>query len=141
MRKNFKRILSALLLAIMLVGVIPFNAFAANDSEEYDWQGKWIWTSDAVPTSGQVGQFINMRKTFTLKKVPDSAVARIAVQSRYWMWINGEMVVYEGQLNMGPDKNSWYYDTVDIAPYLKEGEISSHSRCLLRTPIGKYQAD
>ena len=122
MRKNFKRILSALLLVIMLVGVIPFNTFAANDSEEYDWQGKWIWTSDAVPTSGQVGQFINMRKTFTLKKVPDSAVSRIAVQSRYWMWINGEMVVYEGQLNMGPDKNSWYYDTVDIAPYLKEGE-------------------
>lgn len=122
MRKNFKRILSTLLLIVMLVGVIPFNAFAANDSEEYDWQGKWIWTSDSAPTSGQVGQFINMRKTFTLKEIPDSAVARIAVKSRYWMWINGEMVVYEGQLNMGPDKHSWYYDTVDIAPYLKEGE-------------------
>ena len=110
-----------LLLVVMLVGVIPFNAFAANDSDEYDWQGKWIWTSDSLP-SGKDGQWVNMRKTFTLNSVPSSVEARISVDSRYWMWINGEMAVYEGQLKGGPDQHSWYYDVVDIAPYLKEGE-------------------
>ena len=85
--------------------------------EKYDCQGNWIWTSDA-PSEGQ---WINMRKTFTLKTLPDCVEAKISLDSRYWMWINGEMAVYEGQLKGGPDKHSWYYDVVDIAPFLKEG--------------------
>ncbi len=121
MNKNFKRVLSMLLLVVMLVGVIPFNAFAATDSGEYDWQGKWIWTNDYVP-SGKDGQWVNLRKTFTLNSVPAVAEARISVDSRYWMWINGEMAVYEGQLKGGPDKHSWYYDVIDLTPYLKKGE-------------------
>ena len=121
MKKNYKRFLSMLLLVVMLVGVIPFNAFAANNSGEYDWQGKWIWTNHSLP-SGKDGQWVDLRKTFTLNSVPATVEARISVDSRYWMWINGEMAVYEGQLKGGPDKHSWYYDVVDIAPFLKEGE-------------------
>ncbi len=81
-------------------------------------QSKWIWTSDA-PSEGQ---WINLRKTFTLSALPKSATARISVDSRYWLWINGEMAVYEGQLKMGPDQHSRYYDKVDLTPYLKKGE-------------------
>ena len=86
--------------------------------DKYDCQGNWIWTADA-PSEGQ---WINLRKTFNLKNVPDCVEAKISLDSRYWMWINGEMAVYEGQLKGGPDKHSWYYDVVDIAPYLKEGK-------------------
>ena len=119
MKKSVKRVLSILLLLTMLLGVLPMNVFASDNSdEEYDWQGKWIWTSDTP----SIGQWVNLRKTFTLNEVPSSVEARISIDSRYWMWINGEMAVYEGQLKGGPDKNSWYYDAVDIASYLKEGE-------------------
>ena len=83
-----------------------------------DWSGNWIWTSDA-PSEGQ---WINLRKTFVLNEVPSFALARIAVDSRYWMWINGEMAVYEGQLKTGPTLSSWYYDVVDLTPYLRNGE-------------------
>lgn len=66
--------------------------------------------------------WMNLRKTVSLDTVPDSVVAKIAVDSRYWMWINGEMVVFEGQLKRGPTPTDTYYEEVELAPYLKEGE-------------------
>ena len=118
MNKTLKRILAMLLLLTMLIGIFPTVVLANNTSGGYDWQGKWIWTSD----SPSEGQWIDLRKTFTLKELPEKAEARISVDSRYWMWINGEMVVYEGQLKGGPDTSSWYYAVVDLAPYLREGK-------------------
>lgn len=74
--------------------------------------------------SGQVGvnQWICYRKTVNLSKAADSAVARISADSKYWLWINGELVVFEGQLKRGPTPEDTYYDTVDLKPYLVEGE-------------------
>ncbi|MGB0322614.1 MAG: alpha-L-rhamnosidase C-terminal domain-containing protein, partial [Pseudohongiellaceae bacterium] len=57
-----------------------------------------------------------------LKKAPKKATARIAADSKYWLWINGEMVVFEGQLKRGPTPNDTYYDKVDLTPYLKKGD-------------------
>ncbi len=122
MKQNVKRILSTILLSTMLSGIFPMTAFASGAKKDYDWQGKWIWTSDPLPNKTGEGQWVNLRKTFTLKEIPAVAQARISVDSRYWMWVNGELVVYEGQLKMGPDQHSWYYDVVDLAPYLKVGE-------------------
>ena len=116
--------LSIVLLSTMLTGMLPAVASAADDSlsTDYDWKGQWIWTNDALPSKEVEGQWVDLRKTFTLDSIPELAEARISVDSRYWMWINGELAVYEGQLKSGPDKHSWYYDTVDLTPYLKEGE-------------------
>jgi hypothetical protein len=57
-----------------------------------------------------------------LDKVPDSAPARIAVDSKYWLWVNGEAVVFEGGLKRGPNPQDSYFDEVDLAPYLRKGE-------------------
>lgn len=38
------------------------------------------------------------------------------------MWLNDELVVFEGSLKRGPFPQGTYYDTVEIAPFLKEGE-------------------
>lgn len=48
-------------------------------------------------------------------------IANIAVDSKYWLWINGELVVFEGGLKRGPAPGATYYDRVDMAPYLKKG--------------------
>ena len=61
-------------------------------------------------------------KNVTLDKLPDELIAHISADSKYWLYINGENVVFEGSVKRGPDKNSGYYDSVDIAPYLKKGE-------------------
>ncbi len=122
-KRYLKSLVSLLVVFNMLLGIFPVHSFAKNTDNDYDWQGKWIWTSDKLPSASQKeGQWVDLRKTFTLNEIPEKAEARISVDSRYWLWINGEMAVYEGQLKMGPDVHSWYYDTVDLTPYLKKGE-------------------
>ncbi len=61
------------------------------------------------------------RKEFTLAGKPKTAIARIAVDSKYWLWVNGVMVVREGALKRGPTPTDTYFDEVDLAPYLKQG--------------------
>lgn len=56
------------------------------------------------------------------RQVPEPFEARIAADSKYWMWINDSLVVFEGGLKRGPNPEGTYYDVVDLSPYLKEGE-------------------
>ena len=72
--------------------------------------------------SNQTNQWTCYRKQFTLKEKPATAIARIAVDSKYWLWINGKLAVYEGGLKRGPNPNDTYFDRVDLAPFLKPGE-------------------
>ncbi|WP_428232799.1 alpha-L-rhamnosidase C-terminal domain-containing protein [Flavobacterium sp.] len=82
------------------------------------WEAKWITDPNCQNASNT---WYNFRKNFSLEKVPASAIAKIAVDSKYWLWINGEMVVFEGGLKRGPNPNDTYYDEVDISKYLKVG--------------------
>ena len=79
----------------------------------------WITVDDS--TRNERNTWIEFKKDLTLKKKVKKAEAKIAADSKYWLWINGQMVVFEGGLKRGPDKTSTYYDVVDIAPYLKKG--------------------
>lgn len=62
------------------------------------------------------------RKGFTMAERPTSAVARIAVDSKYWLWVNGRLVVREGGLKRGPNPQDTYFDAVDLAPHLQQGD-------------------
>ena len=85
-----------------------------------DFDGtKWISIDQSYVTSNQ---WICFRKSFDLKEKETSALLSIAVDSKYWLWINGEMVIFEGGLKRGPNHEDTYYDKVDIAPYLKKGK-------------------
>lgn len=89
--------------------------------EKSDWKAKWIWDKDNL-TEKNVWMCFN--KKVILDKVPLELIAHISAYSKYWLYINGETVVFEGSVKRGPDKNSGYYDSIDIAPFLKEGENS-----------------
>ena len=89
--------------------------------EKTDWKAKWIWDKENL-TEKNVWMCFN--KKISIDKVPEALTADISADSKYWLYINGETVVFEGSVKRGPDKNSGYYDSVDIAPYLKEGENS-----------------
>ena len=86
-----------------------------------DWIAEWIWDKDNL-TEDNVWMCFN--KKITLDNVPNELVACISADSKYWLYINGKTVVFEGNVKRGPAENSGYYDSVDIAPYLKEGENS-----------------
>src|SRR5512133_2207075 len=80
-------------------------------------QADWIWQK----TDGPANTWMAFRKGINLDKQPKSALATIAVDSKYWLWVNGEMVIFEGGLKRGPNRLDTYCDEVDLAKYLKKG--------------------
>ena len=89
--------------------------------EKNDWIAKWIWDEDNL-SENNVWMCFN--KKVSLNSVPEELIAHISADSKYWLYINGETFVFEGSVKRGPDKTGGYYDSVDIAPFLKEGENS-----------------
>lgn len=114
------RPLPALFLAIPIF-LFPCPSRAhAESTPDHAWQAQWI--GPAIPPNAQTNLWTCFRKTFTLGQKPATAIARIAVDSKYWLWINGELVVYEGGLKRGPNPDDTYFDRVDITPFLREGD-------------------
>lgn len=95
------------------------------DSEEkyLNWQANYIWIQNNDEDKKE-NEWVCFRKNFNIdnKSKIEDAVCRIAVDSKYWLYINGEIVVRDGQLKRGERGNSIYYDKVDIERYLRIGE-------------------
>ena len=89
--------------------------------EKVKWRSQWIGT-EKPSLKTPPNTWICFRKKINLEKKPQIAIARIAVDSKYWLWINGKSVVRMGQLKRGPAPDTTWYDIVDIASYLTEGE-------------------
>ncbi len=58
---------------------------------------------------------INVADTF-------NGILNIAADSKYWLFINGQVVVREGGLKRGPVPTGSYYDEVDVSDFIHEGE-------------------
>lgn len=81
----------------------------------------WIWGSD----SSSVNNWAAFRTTFDVTDVdelPTTVDARIAAETKYWLWVNGELVVFEGSVKRGPTRQDSYVDHVDLRPHLRTGE-------------------
>ena len=105
--------------------------------EAVDWKAKWIWQEDDGPANA----WVMFRRKVNVEEVPQRITANISADSKYWLWINGELVVFEGSVARGPSparpwkrmKEMWdlppeekpsntWYEEVDITSHLKEGE-------------------
>ncbi|MBT3361727.1 MAG: glycoside hydrolase [Rhodospirillales bacterium] len=102
---------------LMLIGML-LSSTAFGFDFKADWNAKWIGLTE----DSAVNTWLAYRTGVELDSVPKEVIANIACDSKYWLWINGEMAVFEGQLKRGPNSKDTYYDPVDIAPYLKRGE-------------------
>lgn len=105
-----------LLFIILLICISAAQLHAADD---FLPQTAWIGCEYSQSTPNT---WLCFRKTVQLAAVPAELTANIAVDSKYWLWINGKMVVFEGGLKRGPAPGATYYDQVNIAPYLQKGE-------------------
>ena len=112
------------------IKMIPFtNDYKIPDSipeysvisteEKTDWKAKWIWDKENLT---EKNVWMCFSKKVSLEKKPETLVADISADSKYWLYINGETVVFGGNVKRGPQKSCGYYDSIDIAPYLKNGE-------------------
>ena len=57
-----------------------------------NWSAHWVG-----PAASSTNLWLCYRKTFSLPSQPASAVARIATDSKYWLWVNGQIAVREGR--------------------------------------------
>jgi alpha-L-rhamnosidase len=99
---------------ILLICCLGISAFA----QTTNWKAKRI---TARESQNETNTWIDFRKDIGLEVAPGKAIAKIACDSKYWLWINGEMAIFEGQLKRGPTPSDTYYDEVDLAPFLKKG--------------------
>jgi alpha-L-rhamnosidase len=79
------------------------------------WLASWITAPNAPYKDYGVYHFI---KTLHIKTVPESCMIHITADNRYRLFIN-EQAVNIGSVRS--DLSYWYYDTIDIAQYLKQG--------------------
>nr|WP_121272179.1 alpha-L-rhamnosidase C-terminal domain-containing protein [Pedobacter schmidteae] len=80
------------------------------------WQAEWI--SHPQVSLKDYGVF-HFRKSFELKKRPDSFIIHVSGDNRYRLYVNGKEVC------IGParsDLNHWKFETIDIARHLLEGK-------------------
>ncbi len=87
--------------------------------EKTDWKAHWIWDKENLT---EENTWMCFNKKVSLENIPQELIAHISADSKYWLYINGDTVVFDGSVKRGPSENSCYYDSIDIAPYLQEGE-------------------
>ncbi|MFE6822268.1 discoidin domain-containing protein [Streptomyces sp. NPDC057690] len=127
-RRSVLRSAIAVALAPTL-GSVLLPQLAPAASAAVSWTAKWIWAP-----SSSANQWVAFRRAFTLDSAPTKAVTQIAADSKYWLWVNGTLVVFEGGLKRGPNRTDTYYDEIDLAPYLRSG---SNTVALLVWYFGK----
>ncbi len=84
-----------------------------------DAKAAWIWLRKEASSKNV---WLCFNKSVTIDKKPERLIANIAAENKYQLFINGETVLLEGGLKRGPSPTGCYYDEIDIAPYLTDGE-------------------
>jgi hypothetical protein len=108
MKSFFKNFLLAVISVIMISAC------------QNEINSSWI-TADHADCN-EYNTWIEFNKDFDLKRVPGKVEMKLAADSKYWLWVNDRMVIFEGGLKRGPDPQSSYYDVVDVADFLKKGK-------------------
>ncbi|KGO36821.1 Bacterial alpha-L-rhamnosidase [Penicillium expansum] len=83
-------------------------------------QANWIWVPNWTDSSNTntAGKIVHFTKFVNLSSRPTKSVLYFSADTRYKLYVNGKHIA------VGPTRSSpliWYYDTLDISPYLKEG--------------------
>jgi alpha-L-rhamnosidase len=104
----------------LIILFICFQSLSYSNIFE-SWKAKRI---TAIESQNESNSWTDFRRDFIIETLPSKALTKIACDSKYWLWINGELVIFEGQLKRGPTPEDTYYDEIDIAPFLKKGQNS-----------------
>lgn len=99
---------------LTITGTILF-AFVMQ-AQTVSWKAQWI-THPTVQL--QEHAMILFRKNFELASKPEKFVIHVSADNHYRLFVNGEYIT------RGPargDLSHWFYETLDLAPYLTAGK-------------------
>lgn len=103
-------LMKKILFLLALTGCLMANA------QTVKWTARWIMHPDVEPQSYAV---ILFRKNFDLAEKPGKFVVHVSADNHYRLFVNGKYIT------RGPargDLSHWFFETIDIAEYLKDGE-------------------
>ena len=108
---------------IYLISLVVLIAVSSTISTEINpdllknrWDAHWIAHPSASPTGYGIYHF---RKEIEMDNVPEKFIIHVSADNRYRLYVNRRSV------SIGPsrwDLPHWRFETVDIAPFLKEGK-------------------
>ena len=78
---------------------------------------KWIW----LRSENRENTWMCFAKDFVPESPSEPWVLRVAADSKYWLYINGQTVLREGGLKRGRSPHSTYCDEIDISGFLAPG--------------------
>lgn len=108
-----------LIAGAMMASSLLFGVNGSAAAESAVRAPHWITTED---NQNQHGSMLCFTRDIDIDAVPESVPVRISADSKYWMWINGEEVVIEGGVKRGPNPHDIYFDSIDLAKWLKPGK-------------------
>ena len=88
------------------------------DLQHSIWKAKWI-TPPGINLQGYL--VFHARTKINLAEKPSKFMVHVSADNRYKLYVNGQFV------SLGPgrsDPRHWYYETVDLAPFLTAGDNS-----------------
>ncbi|KAL4792859.1 bacterial alpha-L-rhamnosidase-domain-containing protein [Aspergillus venezuelensis] len=103
----------------------------ATDDDLWEARATWIWLPNFDDTRNP-GAVVLFRKAFDLQDIPHSFIIRVTADSRYKLRVNGQVA------SIGPCKGTvdhWYYETVDVAHLLQQGENVIAAEVLRYAPV------
>lgn len=86
--------------------------------KKVELSANWIWQKQNTNPNDMVV----FRKTFNLDELVATAVTYISVDTKYWLYLNGKLVIFEGGLFRESLPGCGYADKVDISAFLQAGE-------------------
>ena len=96
------------------------NLAYIDNLEDYKIEGltaNWIWDSKSIDDS-----YVAFRKSFNLSSLPETAETYISAESKFFLWINGKLAIFDGSLKRGPTLYDSYIQKTDLKEYLQVGE-------------------
>lgn len=114
MRHCFKTIFYRVVLLLAFSSCFAIDAYS-QAAAIHSWTANWI--GPQVNTGTEYGVYY-FRKSFPLNSRPASFKIHVSADNRYKLYVNEVLV------SMGPargDTYHWNYETVDLAPYLRQG--------------------
>lgn len=81
-------------------------------------QAEWIWKEN----ENAADTWLCFVRDIDPDRKPGKVTARIAVDSKYWLYINGKLAVFEGGLKRALPLGYTYEDEIDLTAYFREGK-------------------